>query len=268
MKFSVVTISFNQAEFLERAILSVIGQTGVDIEYIIVDAGSNDGSRDIIKKYEGRFKRVITEKDKGPADGLNNGFSCAEGDIYCYLNSDDVFDTDAFSRISSYFSSHPDVDVVCGHAWIIDGKDNRLRRVWSEPFRPLPVAYGASIQIQPSTFIRREAFLRSGGFNVENSSNWDGELLVDLHRSGARLAIIDAFLSGYRLHDVSITVSGRLDEQITRFHRRRFEKMMGRPFRMADRPLALLLRLAKHVTRPRALLERLRYGPIHRRRQE
>ena len=92
MKFSIVTISFNQARFLERAIVSVIEQKGVELEYIVVDPGSTDGSRDIIERHRDLIAHVVFEKDKGPADGLNKGFSHATGSIYGYLNADDVLE--------------------------------------------------------------------------------------------------------------------------------------------------------------------------------
>lgn len=244
---------------------SVFGQSGVDIEYIVVDPGSTDGSRDIITKHSDRLARAVFEPDAGPGDGLNKGFSHATGDIYCYMNSDDTFEPDAFKRVAAYFEAHPDVDVLLGHAWIIDHRDRRLRRTWSEPYRRWMVAYGAATQIQPSTFIRREAFIRSGGFNVANRSNWDGELLIDLFRTGARFAIVDAFLSCYRLHPVSITSSGKLDQQIAIFSLRRFERLMGRPYAWYDRHISGILRLFKHLTQPKPLLERLRFGPIYRR---
>ena len=194
LKFSIVTISLNQAQFLERAILSVLSQKGVDFEYIVVDPGSTDGSREIIERYRPSFSHVVYENDIGPADGLNKGFARATGDVYCYLNSDDAFELGALLRAAQFLDERSEFDVICGHAWVTDRHDNRLRRVWSEPFRPLFVAYGAATQIQPSTFIRRDAFIKAGGFNRANRSSWDGELLVDLFISGARIGIIDEFL--------------------------------------------------------------------------
>lgn len=265
MKFSVVTISFNQREFLERAIRSVIDQQGVEIEYIIVDPGSTDGSREIIEAYRSSFADVILEEDSGPADGLNKGFSRATGDIYCFLNSDDKLEPGALLEISKWFKRHPAIDVVSGHAWIVDRDENRLRRAWSDPFERLSVAYGAAIQIQPSSFIRRAAYLSCGGFNVENRSNWDAELIVRLFQSGSRFAIIEQFLSCYRLHEVSITNSGALDDKLKVWSGRRFEILMGRKPRKSDRMLRLLFLLLKYTRRPAALVERLRFGPIYRR---
>jgi glycosyltransferase involved in cell wall biosynthesis len=263
MRFSVVTISFNQAKFLERAILSVLEQKGVDLEYIVVDPGSTDGSRDIIERYRTRIAHVVFEKDQGPADGLNMGFARATGAIYGYLNADDMLELGALQRVATFFELRPDVDVICGHCWIVDPDDKHLRRAWSEPFTRLSSAYGAAVQIQPSTFFRQAAFRRTKGFNVENRSNWDGELLVDLFLSGARIEIIDAFLSYYRLHEVSITNSGTLSDLMAIAFQRRFEKLMGRKWNRLDSLIALMLRAAKHIRNPQALAERLALGPVY-----
>jgi glycosyltransferase involved in cell wall biosynthesis len=265
MKFSIVTISFNQAEFLERTIQSVISQKGVEIDYIMVDPGSTDGSRDIIERYRQHFSHLVYERDKGPADGLNKGFALARGDIYGYLNSDDTFEPEAFAKVADYFAKHPQVDVGCGHAFVTNRYDHKLRRVWSEPFLPTFVAYGQAVQIQPSTFIRKAAFERSGGFNIENRCTWDGELLADLYLTGARFTTLPYFLSTYRLHATSITNSGALESQMMINALQSFEKLMGRPFSQKDKLIGQALRLVKHVSNPIALIERLRRGPIFRR---
>jgi glycosyltransferase involved in cell wall biosynthesis len=265
LKFSIVTISFNQSEFLERTIRSVVEQHDVVIEHIIVDPGSTDGSRDIIEKYRRHFARVILEEDEGPADGLNKGFSYATGDVYGYLNSDDTLEPGALAEVQSWFEKHPDIDVASGHAWITDRNDNRLRRTWSDRFERLPVAYGAAIQIQPSSFIKRAAYLRAGGFNIRNSSNWDSELFVNLFLSGSRFGTIERFLSCYRLHEVSITNSGILDGRVKEWSARRFELLMRRKSISIDRLVGLGFLAAKYTRRPLSLIERLRYGPIYRR---
>lgn len=265
MKFSVVTISFNQAQFLERTIRSVLAQDGVEVEYIVVDPCSTDGSRDIIERYRDRIAHVIFEKDEGPADGLNKGFARASGDVYCYLNSDDEFCRGTLAQVDRYFSNNPDVDVVCGHAHVIDAEGRRLRRVFSDPYHRLRQAYGATIQIQPSTYFRAAAFKRISGFNVANKISWDGELIVDLALSGARIEVIDAFLSLYRLHTRSITGSGNRDHMRKAEFDRRFKKLMGREWRPADIYIEQLWRVIRHASNPKAFLERLLRGPIYRR---
>ena len=264
MKFSIVTISYNQSEFINRTIDSVISQTG-DVEYIVVDPGSTDGSRAIIDSYGDRIAVRVFEPDKGPSDGLNKGFAVASGDVYGYLNSDDTLEPGALSRVAEFFNAHPDVAVVTGHCRIVGPDDGTLRRMWSEPFTRRRVAYGASVQVQPSTFIRRAAFERAGGFRLENRVAWDAELLVDLYLTGARIKILDAFLSTYRLHNESITNSGALDARAKEWHRRVFERLMGRAPTSRDAYVGRALRIMKHVTQPKVTWERVRKGPIYQR---
>src|SRR5688572_21687448 len=145
MKVSIVTISFNQVRFLEQAICSVLEQDYPNIEYIVVDPGSTDGSREIIEKYRSRLARVIFEPDLGPADGLNKGFSLASGDILGYINSDDYYLPAAVTKIVRYFQKHPDVDVVSGNAQITDANNHILRHTYSDKYSVLGDAYGYSI---------------------------------------------------------------------------------------------------------------------------
>lgn len=209
MKVSIVTISYNQAAFLEKAICSVIDQDYPHIEYIVVDPGSSDGSRDIINRYRGKIDRVIFEPDRGPADGLNKGFQYATGEIFGYLNSDDILLPGAVSRYASAFQKK-DADVISGHAYSIDSSGNVLKRLFSHRFDPAGYVYGACILIQQSTFFRASAFRATSGFNVANRVSWDGELWFDMAMAGARFSRIGGYWSCFRMHPESITVSGRL----------------------------------------------------------
>ena len=262
MKFSVVTISYNQAVFLEQAIVSVLSQRGVELEYIVVDPGSTDGSRDIIERHRDRIAHVVYEKDDGPADGLNKGFALATGEVYCYLNSDDEFEPNAFQTVAAYFASHPETDVVCGHCWLIDERGRRLRRVWSDPYQRTLVAYGRAIQIQPSTYIRKGAFRRIDGFNVRNRISWDAELLLDLAICGARIEVIDEFLSLYRVHATSITGTGLHRDLQNEWSRVRFQKLMGRPWSGSDDYITKLMFVVRQLRNPTAFFERLLRGKV------
>lgn len=260
-KVSIVTISFNQAEFLERAIRSVLDQDYPHIEYIVVDPGSMDGSRDIIERYRSRISRVLYEPDRGPADGLNKGFACATGDIFAFLNSDDVLLPGAVRSAVAFLNSN-DVDVVSAHATVIDAEDRQLRMAYSEPFSLKMFAYGACVLVQPSTFFRREVFERVQGFNVENNATWDGELWVDMALSGACFALADEIWSGFRLHSQSITSSKKLRQREREDFLRMFRKILGRDSRGTDHLVAHACRVRKHLRSPRALYERMVRGPI------
>lgn len=262
MKISVVTISFNQAEFLERTILSVIGQKGVDFEYIIVDPGSHDASRNIIEKYRGVFSHVILEPDTGPGDGLNKGFARATGDILFYLNSDDTIEPGAFALAAHEFERAPLLDLICGHAWMIDAQDRPLRRLWSDPWHPVAQAYGAAIQIQPSTYMRARIFRKVGGFDPNDRATWDGELFDRVCLAGARMKVVNAFISNFRIYGTSIS-GGVLDPaKAERMTRARFRRILGRDMTRLDQYLMRFWWAYRQLRNPRACVERLLRGSL------
>jgi glycosyltransferase involved in cell wall biosynthesis len=261
-QFSIVTISYNQAEFLPRTIESVLSQKGVGVQYIVCDPGSTDGSRQIIDSYGDAIAERVFERDDGPADGLNGGFARATGDIYAYINSDDTFLPGTLARVVAHFRRHPEIDVLTGHGLVVDSDDVLIRKVWSTPYRRRMAAHGVAEQFQSATFIRAAAFRRAGGFNPRNRSCWDAELLMDLFLSGARIAVFDEFLGTFRLHPASITASGAARADAARFNNERFSRLMGREPRGWDPLFGGLLKLWKALRYPRTGLERLRRGPV------
>ncbi|ACL73179.1 glycosyl transferase, family 2 [Thioalkalivibrio sulfidiphilus HL-EbGr7] len=262
MKFSIVTISFNQAEFLEQAILSVLDQDYPDVEYIVVDPGSTDGSRDIIERYRDRIDKIIYETDLGPADGLNKGFTQATGDIYGFLNSDDVFMPGAFSAAAKVFEHFPCVDVVSGGALVVDEHGNVARRLFSDRFHIYMAAYGACILIQPSTFFKGSKFSSVGGFNVDNKSNWDAELFIDMALKGAVFKVVNSIFSQYRVHPESITGSARLHDAHSEYRERIFKRLLGRQKTFPDKVMGFLLVHLRKILNPRDTFERIMYGPV------
>jgi glycosyltransferase involved in cell wall biosynthesis len=120
---SIVTPSFNQAQFLEETILSVLNQDYPNIEYIIIDGGSTDGSLEIIHKYKDHLAYWVSEKDEGSSDAINKGWHQARGDYLWVLNSDDLLVTPgAISALVCYLKQHPDVDFVYGDRYYIDAQ--------------------------------------------------------------------------------------------------------------------------------------------------
>jgi len=257
MKISIVTISLNQAEFLERAIRSVIEQDYEDIEYIVVDAGSTDGSREIIDRYRDRIAHVIEEPDKGPPDGLNKGFALASGEICGYLNADDEFLPGALRQAASAFSRDPGLDVINGHGYIVDRENRVVRRFRSSRFDRFRHAYGAAVVIQQSTFFRRNAFVDVGGFNIENRTCWDGELMLDMAMKGKRFGLVNAYWSLFRIYDDSISGSQRLRHISVENWDRLFEKAMGRKKKPMDRVIRVFMRIEKWLFDPVAPFLRL-----------
>ncbi|MEZ5668443.1 MAG: glycosyltransferase family 2 protein [Alphaproteobacteria bacterium] len=256
-RLSVVTLSFNQAPFLRRALDSVLAQDWPDVEYIVVDPGSSDGSRDILAGYAGRLAATILEPDAGPGDGLNKGFARATGKVLAYLNADDAYLPGAFREAMAAFAAPDRPDVVCGHGLIVDGQGRVVRRLRSAPFGLRRFAYGASVQMQQSTFFRADAFRRTPGFNNDNRTCWDAEILMELAKAGARFRIVDRYWSLFRIYEGSITGSGHLNARYAEDLARMFQAVMGRPRAPLDGLVGRALRLARWATDPVGLAVRL-----------
>ncbi|WP_064040803.1 glycosyltransferase family 2 protein [Methylomonas koyamae] len=264
MKISIVTISFNQAEYLERSIRSVLDQNYPDLEYVIVDPGSSDGSREIIDKYRDRFAKVIFEPDQGPADGLNKGFSHATGEIYGYLNSDDTLLPGSLSFVAEQFNNAAEIDVLSGHAYIVDKFDNVVQKVFSHPFSLGAYAVGSCVLVQQSTFFKPGLFKKIGGFNKENRISWDGELMVDFAINGAKFKLVRKFLSCFRIYDESITGSGQqVSEKYKIQHQKIVKKILDAGFRPRSKYWEWLITRAKD---PLSTVERIIDGFLHRKR--
>ena len=223
---SIVTISFNQSAFLEECLRSVLSQQAGDVEYIVVDPGSTDGSRDILANFRDRIDKLVLDSDQGPADGLNKGFAVATGDLFGYINADDRMAPGAAGHVRRFFDSNPDIDVLCGAIRIInrEGRASARGRT-SDRFDLARYAAGICTIGQQATFFRRRAFERAGGFNPANRINWDGELLVDMALTGSRFASIRKVLGDFRIYAESITGSNRHRELALREHERIAGKM-------------------------------------------
>jgi glycosyltransferase involved in cell wall biosynthesis len=256
-RVSIVTISFNQAPYLERAIRSVLEQDYADIEYIVVDPGSTDGSRDIIERYRSRISKIIFEPDDGPAHGLNKGFAAASGDIFGYINADDAYLPGAIRKAVAAFRARPSADVIYGHSYIVDGAGRIVRRSRSVPFDLRLYAYGAVVVMQQSTFFSRRAFAAVGGFNQNNRTSWDGELLVEFARRGCRLALVEDYWSLFAIYPGSITSAAKHNRRFRADHARMFRAITGRDYDQTGRARFLLARVEKWLRNPRVPMQRM-----------
>src|SRR3569623_3829944 len=133
MKVSVITPSFNQGQFIERTLRCVADQHGAEIEHIVMDGVSTDSTVEILRHFTPAV-RWISEKDKGQTDAVNKGIRMTDGEIIGWLNSDDIYYTDAIERVVAFLETNPDVDVVYGMAVHIDLQDKAFETYPTEPW--------------------------------------------------------------------------------------------------------------------------------------
>lgn len=209
MKISIVTISFNQEKYLRQCIDSVLAQTGCEVEYIVVDPGSTDRSREIIESYGDKIIRVF-ESDDGPADGLARGFSRATGRIYGFINSDDYLLPGALAGVARFFEHHDDSVFVTGGGYIED-ESGAKTRIRADRLTTHNMLHLYAVMFQQGTFFASSLYKRVGGINVRNRTCWDYELFLRFLVSGATHEILDQDVAVFRLYRDSISGSGRLE---------------------------------------------------------
>ncbi len=210
-RISVVTPSFMQGQFIERAIKSVLSQDYPNLEYFVEDGGSDDGTSEIIIRYADRLAGYRCGVDKGQANAINMGFAKSGGEIMCWLNSDDMLLPGALAYVGEYFVQHPEVDVVYGNRILIDVDDREIGR-WVLPPHNNQVLSYADFVPQETLFWRRSLWNRVGACLDESfrfAMDWD--LLLRFRESGSRMVRLRRFLGAFRIHDSQKT-SAEIEE--------------------------------------------------------
>ena len=192
MKLTIITPSFNQAPFLEKTLRSVLDQGHDDLEYLVADGGSTDGSREILERYDDRLAWWVSEPDAGQTDAINKALRRATGDVVAYVNSDDYFLPGAFAAVVDEFER-------TGAPWVIgaareEEADGTVTGMW-EPRLPTKARHWWLLDPwgypQPSTFWRRELFARHGSFREDMHFIFDTEFGIRLLLSGEVPALTD-----------------------------------------------------------------------------
>ncbi|KAB7730497.1 glycosyltransferase [Rudanella paleaurantiibacter] len=199
-KLTVVTPSYNQVEYLERTILSVLNQGYPNLEYFIMDGGSTDGSVEIIKKYEPYLAGWVSEPDRGQTDAINKGFRRATGDLVAFQNSDDVFAPDAFWRVAKAWQQDPTAGVFFGDMYIIDENDAITEEMRVPPFCAECHIYEGMQVFNQSFFVRRELLDQFGLLDESLRFVIDYEIVARLGvQPGVRFRHVDGFWGGFRV---------------------------------------------------------------------
>ena len=194
------------AKYLPETIESVMAQDYPNIEYIVVDGGSTDGSIEILDRYRGRL-RYISEPDGGPSDAAAKGFREVHGEILAWLNADDTYLPGAIRTGVEYLQAHPDVDVVYGEGWWIDEGGAKIDRYPTLPFDAKVLERDCFI-CQPSSFIRASAYRRCG-LDPNINQSFDYDLWIRMAKAGIRFAAIPQYLANSRMHTGAKTIYER-----------------------------------------------------------
>ena len=205
LKLTIITPSFNQGRYLEETILSVLNQRYEPLEYMVIDGGSTDESVSIIRRYEDRLAYWVSEKDRGQVHAINKGLERATGDIFAFLNSDDLYLPGVFKAVMSHFAENSESEWICGDTIMFgEGHDTQVIRakVPSSAAHCLSWAYRAA---QPGHFWRTE--LVRSGFQERWNYDFDHDMYVRLLLAGHRCEYLPLPIAGYRLHEVSKTIA-------------------------------------------------------------
>ena len=217
-RISIITPSYNQGRYIGETIESVLAQNYPNIEHIIMDGGSTDGTLEITKRYP--RLRVISERDKGQADAINRGFALATGEIFAFLNSDDTLLPGALQRVSKEIDSRRGRHIVMGRCRFIDENGQYFGIEHPSEFknhtRVLKIWKGYALP-QPSIFWTREAWQRCGGMDISLKYHLDYDLFCKMTQHYP-IHCIDQVFATYRMHAESKTeqwtVGERLDDSI------------------------------------------------------
>ena len=204
---SVVTPSFNQGQYIEETIRSVLLQGYPNLEYMIVDGGSTDGSVDIIRKYEPWLAHWVSEPDRGQSHAINKGWSRATGEVLAWLNSDDVYVQGAVGTAVNALSQHPEVAVVYSNCQYVDTEGGRIVLRRSAEFDLRRLLWNLSSYIpQPTAFICKSALAEVGFMNETLQYSMDYDLWL---RIGMRYAFryVDEVWAATRMHVQAKTVA-------------------------------------------------------------
>jgi glycosyltransferase involved in cell wall biosynthesis len=203
-KITVITPSFNQGEYLEATINSVLDQQYPDVEYMIIDGGSTDDSAAIIQQYSNHLAYWVSEKDKGQAHAINKGLLRASGEIITWINSDDQLLPGSLKRVAHIFNENPDVDLIHGKTILFGMTHTEIVRGMESSGKPYCYLAGMCFP-QPSSFFTRRIVEKVGVLDEAFHYGMDYDFFLRIFLQGS-FQETDEVFSKYLLHDNSKTI--------------------------------------------------------------
>lgn len=208
---SIITPSYNQGKYLEEAIKSVITQDYNNVEYLVIDGGSTDNSKDIIRKYEKNIAYWHSRSDNGQSDAVNQGFRYAQGEIVAWLNADDMYMPGTVRRIASEFRKHPQTDLIYGDCAFVDESGNFIRYFTEcEPYDKHRLLNFSDYIMQPTTFFRKKKLYEVGLLDLSLNYAMDWDLWCRFAKADAQVKYLPKILAANRDYPESKTKSGGL----------------------------------------------------------
>jgi glycosyltransferase involved in cell wall biosynthesis len=203
-RLSVVIPSYNQGQFIERTIRSIVDQNYPDLEIILMDGGSTDDTMEIVEKYRSHFAHIQSEPDGGQTAAIAAGFERATGEFISWLNSDDTYSPGALQKIGEYLAANPKVEFVYGDTWLIDASDNRIAFKRSARFSLGVMKYAFLTVPQMSAYWSRDLYHAVGGVDRALRFCMDYDLFVRMASKSAPKRI-QGEIGNFRLHGDSKT---------------------------------------------------------------
>lgn len=213
---SIITPNLNGERYLAQSLASVLSQRrdGLDVETIVIDGGSTDGSLAILERQASAITQLVSEPDRGPASAINKGLARAGGEIIGWLNADDVYHPGTLARVREAFDGHPDRALGFGGCRIIDESGAEIRKGitrFKAAFHPLSCRFliqSINYVSQPAMFFRRSALERAGLLREDLKAAFDYDLILRLWRQGGAFRIPGPPLADFRWHPGSISGRG------------------------------------------------------------
>jgi glycosyltransferase involved in cell wall biosynthesis len=203
MKFSIITPSFNQGRFLPECVESVLAQSVVEVEHLVIDAGSTDDTLEVLSRYP--HLQWTSEPDAGMSDGINKGFLKATGDWLMWLNCDDALLPGALAKVAEFIAEYPGADVVHGDCIYVKEDGTPLRRKYDTPVDEWDLLFVGCCIPSTSTFYRREIIDAGQLLDVDYRNCMDWEYYLRLMRLGYRFAYVPEAIARFRWHEESTT---------------------------------------------------------------
>jgi len=208
-KISIITPSYNQGQFLEKTILSILNQNYPNLEYIIIDGKSTDGSVEIIKKYEKYLAYWVSEKDNGQSHALNKGFWFCTGEFIGWQNSDDIYLPGAFMEFATIARKFPNYDIYYSNKINIDENDNKIDKTYyvppAWPYIKYHTKYRAMTFCTQATFFRRSILNDVGYIDESLQIVMDTEFFLRCVLKRKRFFYVNSFWGAFRRHELSKT---------------------------------------------------------------